>query len=129
MQRQIKFRGKRLDGDGGWVYGDLLQQESGNVTIMVHEESNWHQPWQVDPETVGQYTGFHDNANVDIYENDYVKLSDDRVYFVDWSQGGGYWYLVGEDDEIPGDDRLLVAHLGWIEVTDTPDLVEGGRAV
>ena len=31
--REIKFRGKRVD-NGEWVYGDLIQYESGEVSIF-----------------------------------------------------------------------------------------------
>lgn len=55
MNREIKFRGKRLD-NGEWVYGDLLHLVDG----VYISNDNGNNMAQVDPDTVGQYTGLKD---------------------------------------------------------------------
>jgi hypothetical protein len=92
---RYKFRGKRLD-NGEWVYG-YYQAGKGE---QPHVISWWtvHQ-WEdeisdvidvdeVDPATVGQYTGKQDFDKTDVYEHDIV------MDFVD-----GVYYLVIWDDE------------------------------
>lgn len=62
--REIKFRGKRLD-NGEWVYGYYVAEHDEKHYIM-HDAS--YSYWQVDPETVGQYSGYNDFFEGDIVE-------------------------------------------------------------
>ena len=68
MNREIEFRGKRLD-NGEWLYGDLRHHKD-DVCIF---EQGGNKGEQVKRETVGQFTGLLDNRGVKIFGGDIVK--------------------------------------------------------
>lgn len=76
-QRQIKFRAvrKRLDSEvKEWVYGDLFRTtDKGDMAIQWWEDGLYKRV-EVWNETIGQYTGFEDAMEREIYEGDIVKI-------------------------------------------------------
>ncbi len=105
--REIKFRGKRLDGRE-WVDGFYIKNPDIPAGQDKHEVliSDGYECTPVDPVTVSQFTGLLDKNGRKIYEGDIFKTTDsngDCRVRVDWDeenarfigrdQRGRIWYV------------------------------------
>ena len=78
--KTIKFRGRRLNADKDFVYGDLIQYPTGLPLIKVHDEEEWEkgfdasESYEVYPD-VAQFLGYDKNGE-EIYSDDKIRVYD-----------------------------------------------------
>ena len=131
--REILFRGKRtINGD--WVYGDFVrgnERKSLRDSIFVYDsETQSFNYYEINPYTLGQYTGLTDKNGKRIFEGDVAKVlqgKDKDIAYVGFENGAfmlypktgniyertlwSYWYN-DWDVEVIGN------------ITDNPELLE-----
>ena len=99
--REILFRGARVC-DGHFVNGSLVEvngecdsnESVPHIVISYGPDTfDW---FEVDPETVGQYTGIDDREGEKIFEGDIFKIgAENNIYTVRFDYG---CFLAYEDD-------------------------------
>ena len=101
MKSEILYRGARME-DGKFVYGSLVfvkendksENELPHIVISYGPDTfDW---FEVEPETVGQYTGIDDREGEKIFEGDIFKTgAENNIYTVRFDYG---CFLAYEDD-------------------------------
>lgn len=124
--REIIFRGKRLD-NGEWVEGNLFLPDKPDTPTQICIGTNVVRiSYDVDPSTIGQYTGLTDKNGKKIFEGDIVKGKDNLERnlaasgYIDHENGS--FVIVGE----------FMTHYRWLDyelevignIHDNPELLK-----
>lgn len=124
--REILFRGKGTHGHktGKWVYGNYAKDfwginHKGYGILPIEGGYN-----EVDPETVGQYTGLTDNNGTKIFEGDIVEFKEENGEIVyDEKQA---MFIVNFDTWCTDFDHIYPFELEIIgNIHDNPELLGG----
>ena len=70
--RKITFRGRRIDS-GELIYGYFASEDTRPAMILADDSDGGFLYYDVDPSSVGQFTGMRDRNGCDIYEGDTVR--------------------------------------------------------
>lgn len=131
--RTIKFRGKSILTDE-WFYGDLVHSADKKRTAILVNDKESYDECEVDPETVGQFTGLMDKNGNEIYEGDIVKWSNGMLYAVKFLDGMFYASVEECNEGIFGGfpmHRLTEYEDGRCEIVgnihDNTELLKGGE--
>ena len=126
--REILFRGKRKC-DGRWVEGYYVQQENPftedgmPIKHLIFEFAPFAE--EVDPDTIGEYTGLMDRNGKKIFEGDILDRFGKRDYvkYGEWNCGccnDVYGWVTANYMRFNEDDCEVVGNI-W----DTPELLGG----
>jgi uncharacterized phage protein (TIGR01671 family) len=126
--REIKFRGKILK-TSEWVYGYYVYTHDRH-RIIYEDYEGFYCEEEVDPETVGQYTGLKDRNGKEIYEGDIIRenyCGDIWEWVVKFSEtyGGFYIHHLPTNETFYFDDMLGVFENGEVigNIYENPELV------
>ncbi len=144
INREILFRGK-CTGNGEWVKGIYSKRKTGHYTnicfveeykdCIIKEFSDGGISWfDVDPETVCQYTGLTAKNGKKIFEGDIVNRKVFNEFIVGqvvwfdigfcgfYLKCGNGFYPMGKDEETGSSscDEIIG------NIFDNPELLEGG---
>ena len=128
--RTIKFRGKDRR-TGKWFYGNLYVKDTRGRTHICTPERGC---FDIDPETVGQFTGLMDKNGNEIYEGDIIGCHNPRIkhlIFYNEKQGRFMAALNGDiENDFVGvcgldDSRWTGSKKVIGNVFDNPELLKG----
>ena len=128
--REIEFRGKRID-NGEWVYGDFIYSAKVGVFSEKHKiHTKQGEYIMVKKGTIGQFTGYVDNAGERVYEGDIFKPTPTAKHTypigeVSFYKGG--WVI----KSTKGDVRNLYTTKGNVigNIVNYPELMEADSEV
>ena len=128
--RKIKFRGKSILTDE-WFYGDLVHSADKKRTAILVNDKDSYDECEVDPETVGQFTGLYDCEGKEIFEGDILRFGNSQsgVCEVKWHEHIAAFcirfYFKDEIGSRPLGGGVEFAIIGNIH--DNPELLKSGE--
>jgi uncharacterized phage protein (TIGR01671 family) len=110
MNREIKFRGKRID-TGQWITGGYVEWSDirCNKYYQIVSSAGYHN--DVIPGSVGQFTGLKDKNGADIYEGDVISVNGKYPKIVKYIDDRCAFCLANIDD---------LKHEGWKDIWQQP---------
>ena len=130
--REILFRGKRICDDE-WIegcFGRYYNGESDVACISIPSKGFFgYSSYEIDPETVGQYTGLNDKNGNKIFEGDIVSYGGTlhKIVFCDINGCAFFGIAMPERGEIwrfdastPCDRMKVIGN-----IYDNPELIGG----
>lgn len=86
MQRDILFRGKRVD-NGEWIFGDIYTglNDETYINVVIEQTANsWcNKQIIIQKETVGQFTGLTDSNGTKIFDGDVCTVKSIHNFYSD----------------------------------------------
>ena len=132
--REILFRGKRTD-NGEWIEGYLVEKTifsifDTHLSFVIYKKPTniYHEEYrEIDPSTVGQYTGLTDKNGTKIFEGDIVQnTANGNFGIVRWYDEHAAFVIHGINDNktywLFDNDFSKVRIVG--NIYDNPELVE-----
>ncbi len=140
MSKEILFKAKRRDWrklpkEEWWVEGYYVHKHDDTYYMFVNEVVEYHDGpifsmqytmniYEIDPETLCQYTGFSDKNGKRIWENDIVRFDNCSNYPIVWDEDykafGSCWY--SDFDHMSKYRDVMMEVIG--NVFDNPELLE-----
>lgn len=142
MNREIKFRGKRVD-NGEWVCGYYFLTPLTDESTGSKPEDGWYfltgRPrhcisknnavYEIIPESVGQFTGRHSKDCKEIYEEDIAKV-EDYIAVIKWDAETCRFVIdipsenvVYDFDNFYGEDLEVIGN-----IYENPEFLEGASS-
>lgn len=131
--RTIKFRGKDIE-TGEWIYGDLVRSaDMERCAILVNDRLSYDE-CEVNPCSIGQFTGLCDKNGKEIYEGDILRVNDSTNMVCEFRHGAFGYIYCNEFHPFAGNTNYTFNPKNTDKnfdvignIHDNPELLKGGE--